>query len=170
MKRRSLIATGAPVLLLQILLLSSSCQRPEPPAESWHLSGADSLAVVNEVSAAIDAWTDAYNRLDAGKAIDFFDPSPGLLWAYNAVQFEHRDAVHAHITTFLSTPWDSVEVRVDKKHIIPLSHVSAELYGHYYFRAQPKAGPLVQGDGYITALLVKKESIWRVLQGQESGK
>jgi hypothetical protein len=49
--------------------------------------------------------------------------------------------MHAYIKKFLSGPWVSVEVRVDKKYIVPLSGVSAELYGHYYFRAQPKADP-----------------------------
>jgi hypothetical protein len=54
MKQFFLVANVA-LLFSLALVLFSSCQRPETAAARWYLTGADSIRVVQEVSAALDA-------------------------------------------------------------------------------------------------------------------
>jgi len=160
----------ATIVVSSVLLGSISCQKADQASDAWHLTGKDSASVINEVSAAIDAWADSYTKMDPEKVAQFWDSSPQMMYAENGEKYANWDSIRSAIKGIYARPVDSVIVAFGGKTIVPLSHSSAHVFMPFDFKVGFKPSRLFQTKGFLTALLVKENGAWRILVGHESWK
>jgi ketosteroid isomerase-like protein len=155
---------------IAMLLIFASCQKPEKASDTLFLTGIDSANVTKEISAATDAWLDAYLKMDPDKAAQFWDSSPQMMYAENGEKFANWDSIHAAIKGIYITPVESMDLNFQPRDILPLSYNTAHVFMPLYFRVKYKSGQLFQGKGFQTLLVVKKSGTWKILRGHESWK
>jgi ketosteroid isomerase-like protein len=150
------------------LMIFTSCKKTGVPNQTWHLTGADSVTIVNEVLAATDAFAAASRKMDADEEIQFWDSSQQMMFAENGKQLANRDSIYSSMKGWYTPALDSVEFKWEVRNILPISQKVAHLFGRFYFRAKFKSGEIIVVRPYDTWLLIKKDNSWKIIHGHES--
>jgi len=159
------------LLISSALLFVLSCsQESGKRNQNCCLANDDSLKIVKEIFAVSDNWAFANINMDAEKAAEFWDSSSNFLFVENGEQILNWDSLFYGIKNWYSQPLDSIELRWEERKVIPLTHEAATLFCKFYFRARFKTGELYHSRAFITALFVKKDGKWKLMQGHESYK
>lgn len=118
----------------------------------------------------MDAWVDAYVKMDPDRAAQFWDASPQMMYAENGEKYANWDPIHSAIKGMFSRPMETLEFKFEQKDKVPLSHNSAHFFISLDMSAKLKSGQVFRVRGFSTALLVKKNGTWKILLGHESWK
>lgn len=156
------------MIICSQLVIFTSCKETSVPVQTWHLTGADSAMIVNEVLVATDVFAAASRKMDADEEIQFWDSSQQMMFAENGRQFANRDSIYASMKGWYTPALDSVEFKWEERNILPISQKVAHLFGRFYFRAKFKSGETIVVRPYDTWLLIKKDNSWKIIRGHES--
>jgi hypothetical protein len=158
----------AGMIICAQLVIFISCKETRVSDQTWHLTGADSVLIVNEVLAATDGFAAASRKMNADEEIKFWDSSQQMMFAENGMQFANRDSIYAGIKGWYTPALDSVDFRWEARNILPISQKVAHFFGRFYFRAKFKSGETIVARPYDTWLLIKKDNSWKIFRGHES--
>jgi hypothetical protein len=138
-------------------------------SNSFELNAEEKQMITNEIMDLSTNWINSSQDLDAGKAVEFWDPSPDLMFAENGAFFPNRDSIYDYLNNTMPT-LKSLDANWGKRVIIPLSYNSASMAGQFHFKMSFKTGEVVEGNSMFTGVFIKKENTWRLVHGHESFK
>lgn len=158
------------IYFISVLLLAIfSCQSgKENGTNDCYISSADSLAIVNEVIASMDAWANASNNLEAEKAAEFWDSSAELIFIENTNEYPNWEAIRDYLIEFYSAEFDSFNLVWTERNIRPLTKNLASVYGRYECSLEFSSGEKIHAIPYFSALMIRVEGKWKVWRGHES--
>ncbi|MDF1546842.1 MAG: nuclear transport factor 2 family protein [Bacteroidales bacterium] len=124
-------------------------------------------AIEQEIIKLSDAWVANNVNMKPDLIVDFWDNSPDLIFAENGMFFTNRDSIHEFLEGFYSNT-DKMEVEWLERSIIPLTSDVASMKGKFRFKASFKSGEVFEGKNVFTAVFLKKNNKWVLINGHES--
>ena len=131
------------------------------------LSLAEKDSVTKDIMELTTNWVNANIDMDAGKAIEFWDNSPDLMFAENGAFFPDRDSIYSYIKGFYQST-TSMNLEWKQRVVVPLSLNAASMSGIFQFKATFKSGEIFEGTVIFTGVFVRKSNKWALIHGQES--
>jgi hypothetical protein len=137
--------------------------------KSSELTAEEKQMITNEIMDLTTNWINSNEKMDIKKVIEFWDPSPDLMFAENGVFFPNRDSIYAYFCATVPQ-LKSLEAKWEKRVIIPISSNAASMAGQFHFKMIFKSDVIAEGNSMFTGVFLKKDSTWRLVHGHESVK
>lgn len=153
--------------LFIVLLLSTTGLFRLTAQDAAPLTSAQQSVIVKEIMDLTDTWARNNINMDADKVIKFWDVSPDLRFAENGIFFANLDSMYAFLKGFY-TNTTNMEVEWKERFVLPIRNDVACMSGIFRFKATFKSGDVFEGQTAFTALFIKKEGKWAVINGHES--
>jgi hypothetical protein len=123
--------------------------------------------IEQEILKLSDAWVANNVNMNPDSIVEFWDNSPDLIFAENGIFFTNRDSIHSFLKSFYSNT-DKMEVEWLERNIIPIKTDVASMKGKFRFRASFKSNQVYEGKNVFTAVFLKKNNKWVLINGHES--
>ncbi len=149
-------------MILPLMLFAfAACQ----PA-TMELTDAEKAAIAEEVTAIHDQMWDAWPDLAAG--MSYFDNSPDVAYAADGDIHLGFDNITAVMEPF-TTAFDRFEITVERRQTTVLSHDVVCVTERGVQAAYDSTGAiLASGPVALTAVWVRRDGDWKVVQAHES--
>lgn len=128
---------------------------------------AQKKVIEEEILKLSDAWVTNNVNMNPELIVEFWDNSPDLIFAENGIFFNNRDSIHSFLKGFYSNT-DKMEVEWLERNIIPIKTDVASMKGKFRFRASLKSNQVFEGKNAFTAVFLKKNNKWVLINGHES--
>jgi len=155
------------IFLLSMLLMNVfwSCNQEANNTDVF--DDTQKKAIEQEIIKLSDAWVTNNVNMEPDSIVEFWDNSPDLIFAENGMFFTNRDSIHLFLKGFYSNT-DNMEVEWIERSIIPIKTDVASMKGKFRFKASLKSGEVFEGKNVFTAVFVKKDNKWVLINGHES--
>ena len=158
------------LLLISLSVTLLCCWGGFSEDRSCTLTKSDSLKIIQEIFEITNIFAKSNNELDVKSMVKCWHfENPDFIGVENTL-FVNSEGLYERLANFYKTRVDSTNITWMKRDIIPLSSVSAHLYGEYELYIKGKDGQEKNTYVYYSALFTKIEGIWGVLRIQESYK
>ena len=154
-------------ILILIFLFSCQTKIGNNDIEST-LTSSDSTNIIDGVITATELFAEANNNLDGKKVTEFWQSSPNFKFIEKPNIYQNWDTIYKYTMEFYDMPIDSINLEWKEREIIPLTKEFAYFYGKYELFIRFTPGEIMHGIPFYTALMVKENDQWKVLQGHES--
>lgn len=154
------------LLILSIILsIMYACK---PAVENANVFTEKQKALVTkEIMKVTDIWVQNNINKNPDSIVTFWSSSPDMYFAEDGVFFDNRVTIHSFLSGFYENT-DTMHVEWLERRVNPINNEVASLAGKFRFRAKFKSGDVHGGKVAFTAVFIRENGAWSIINGHES--